>query len=200
VSAASRVEEADLDRVRELASIGAGHAANALARLTGRTCEMQVPTVRLQEAGGPPEASPAGASERGMAGVLFEVEGGPGGVLALLFPSATCERLLAQLLGGDGRERHSPAARSALCEVGNILASHAANAVGKTLGVTMLPSVPLLALDDPRAALADLLARREPERPALRIESEICDRARELCGIFVFVPDTLSRIAPAAPF
>jgi chemotaxis protein CheC len=196
MSVASRIEASDLDRVRELASIGAGHAANALAQLTGRTCEMRVPTVRLHEAGAEPEAPRAGASERSMAGVLFEVEGGPGGVLALLFPSATCERLLAQLLGSGAHELRSPAARSALCEVGNILASHAANAVGETLGVSMLPSIPLLALHDARAALAALLARRDSGRPALRIESEICDRAHELCGIFVFVPDRLSTPDP----
>jgi chemotaxis protein CheC len=198
MSATSRFEAADLDRVRELASIGAGHAANALAQLTGRTCEMQVPTLRLRE-----EADAARARERGMAGVLFEVEGGLGGVLALLFPAATCERLLAHLLGGDGRELRSPAAQSALCEVGNILASHAANAVGETLGVLVQPSIPLLALDDPRAALAALLARRESEEPVLRIESEICDRAHELCGIFVFVPDRLHepvRVRSAARF
>lgn len=195
MSAESRVEEAVLDRVRELASIGAGHAANALAQLTGRTCEMQVPTVRLREAGGTAAPS-AGAHERGMTGVLFEVEGGPGGVLALLFTAATCDLLLAHLLGGEQRELRSPAAQSALCEVGNILASHAANAVGETLGVTMQPSVPLLALDDARPALAALLARREPERPALRIESEICDRAHELCGVFVFLPDRLHEPGP----
>ena len=188
MSAAGRVEEADLDRVRELASIGAGHAANALAQLTGRTCEMQVPTVQLRGA--------ADAGERGMAGVLFELEGGPGGVFALLFTAATCERLIAQLLGADGRELHSPAAQSALCEVGNILASHAANALGQTLGVTLQPSIPLLALDDGRAALASLLARRAHGRPLLRIESEICDRAHELCGVFVFVPDHVHEPGP----
>ena len=191
MSDVARIEEADVDRARELASIGAGHAANALAQLTGRTCEMQVPTVRVLDTGAPP----AGAGELGMAGVLFEVEGGPGGVLALLFPFATCERLLEGLLGG-AFPLDSPAAQSALREVGNILASHAANAVGATLGVTMLPSLPQLALDDGRAALADLLARREPERPALRIESEIHDRAHELFGVFVFVPDELA--APGA--
>jgi chemotaxis protein CheC len=182
----TRVAAADLDRVRELASVGAGHAANALALLTGRTCEMRVPTVRRG-------AGRAGAQEHRMAGVLFEVEGGLGGVLALLFPPDTCERLLAQLLGAGERELRSPAAQSALCELGNILASHAANAVGELLGVTMLPSVPLLALDDARAALAALLARREPAGPALHIESEISDRARELRGIFVFLPDRLGR-------
>jgi chemotaxis protein CheY-P-specific phosphatase CheC len=117
-------------------------------------------------------------------------------VFALLFTASTCERLIAQLLGGDGRELRSPAAQSALCEVGNILASHAANALGETLGVTLQPSIPLLALDDGHAALAALLARRERGRPLLRIESEICDRAHELCGIFVFVPDRVHEPGP----
>jgi chemotaxis protein CheC len=178
----TRIAAADLDRVRELASVGAGHAANALAQLTGRTCEMRVPTVREARAKTP---------ERRLAGVLFEVDGGLGGVLALLFPPETCERLLAHLLGSGERGLRSPAAQSALRELGNILASHAANAVGEMLGVTVLPSIPLLALDDARGALAALLARREAGGPALQLESEISDRARELRGIFVFAPDRL---------
>ena len=126
-----------------------------------------------------------------MTGVFFEVEGGLGGVLALLLPAASCERLLAHLLGGAGHDRSDPASQSALREVGNILASHAANAVGEMLGVTMLPSIPRLALEDATGALARLLARRAPHPPELRVETEICDRARELCGILVFAPDRL---------
>jgi chemotaxis protein CheC len=184
------LHEADVDRVRELASIGAGHAANALASLTGRTCEMRVPTVRLLSAQRV-EAAAEGPDERDMTGVFFEVEGGLGGVLALLLPAASCERLLAHLLGGAGHDRSDPASQSALREVGNILASHAANAVGEMLGVTMLPSIPRLALEDATGALARLLARRAPHPPELRVETEICDRARELCGILVFAPDRL---------
>jgi chemotaxis protein CheC len=186
--------EADIDRVRELVSIGAGHAATALAGLMGRTCEMGVPTVRL-----PGGAAPA--VEDDLSGVLFELEGGTGGVLALLFPVATCERLLEHLLGpGHGAGREDSAAQSALREVGNILASHAANAVGEILGTPVLPSIPMLALDDAPAALANLLALRHGAEPALRVEAEICDRAHELRGILVLVPDTIRRVAPAPGF
>jgi chemotaxis protein CheC len=192
------VAEADIDRVRELVSIGAGHAATALAGLTGRTCEMQVPTVRwLADA----QAAPAPASDSDVTGVLFELEGGTGGVLALLLPGATRERILEHLLGpGRKGERGGSAAESALREVGNILASHAANAVGEMLGEAVLPSVPLLALEDGPAALASLLALRHHGEPALRIEAEICDRARELRGTLVLVPDTIRRVAPVAGF
>ena len=47
MSESAPLAEADLDRVRELTSIGAGHAADAFARLVGRPCRMRVPTVRL---------------------------------------------------------------------------------------------------------------------------------------------------------
>ena len=195
MSEAAAIAAADIDRVRELVSVGAGHAATALAGLTGRTCEMSVPTVRL--AGDRPAPEP----ESDLSGVLFELEGGTGGVLALLFSGATCERLLEHLLGpGHGTGHADSVAQSALREVGNILASHAANAVGEMLGTPVLPSVPLLALDDAPTALANLLALRHGAEPPLRIEAEICDRAHELRGILVLVPDTIRRVAPAAAF
>jgi hypothetical protein len=68
------------------------------------------------------------------------------------------------------------------------------------VGEVMLPSPPRLALTDAPAALADLLARRHGASPALRFETEIVDRAGELRGILVFVPDTPLRFAPTAGF
>jgi chemotaxis protein CheC len=186
MSATCAPSEAEIDRARELASIGAGHAAGALAGITGRTCEMKVPTLQS-----------ASYSEPDLAGVLFELAGGTGGVLALFFPAATLDRLLEHLLGP---EHGSSSARSALCEVGNILASHAINAVGEMIGEAMLPSPPRLALTDAPAALARLLALRHGEAPTLRIETEIFDRAGELHGILVFVPDTLDCVAAATGF
>ena len=190
MSATGEPSEAAIDRARELASVGAGHAAGALAGLTGRTCEMRVPRVQF-----------ASSSDAGLTGVLFELAGGPGGVLALFFPAATRDRLLEHLLGPSyASEREQPRARSALCEVGNILASHAVNAVGEMVGEAMLPSPPRLELTDAPAALTDLLARRHGEEAVLRFETEIFDRAGELRGILVFVPDRLERVAPAPGF
>ena len=190
MSALAEASEAEIDRARELASIGAGHAASALAGITGRTCEMRVPSVQS-----------ASLPESDLTGVLFELTGGTGGVLALFFPVATRDRLLEHLLGPSfSSERATPRAHSALCEVGNILASHAVNALGEMVGEAMLPSPPQLALTDAPEALANLLARRHGEGPALRIETEIFDRAGELHGILVFVPDTLECVAGATGF
>jgi chemotaxis protein CheC len=187
-------QEADIDRVRELVSIGAGHVATALAGLTGRTCEMDVPTVQRFGAAAPAAGEPD-------VGVLFELEGGTGGVLAVLFPGSTCDRLIERLLGeASGVRRSDGAAQDALREVGNILASHAANAVGETLGVPVLPSVPRLALTGAADALARLVASRHSREPALRVAAEFSDRARELRGTLVFVPDSIARFAPPGGF
>jgi len=83
---------------------------------------------------------------------------------------------------------------SALREVGNILVSHVVSSLADTLGVAVLPSIPILALDDAPTAFAALVALRAANGPVLRIETEIIDRDRELRGLLVFVPDALCAI------
>jgi chemotaxis protein CheC len=200
MEAALSVREAELDRVRELTSIGAGHAATALAQLVGRTCRMRVPTVRLlrAEAAGSAFVATPRDDERGpLCGVFFEVEGGLPGVLALLFPAPARDLLLRALLGGAASPE---ASQSALREVGNILISHAVSAIADTLGARVLPSIPVLAMEGAASVLASLVALRGARETALRIETEISDAAGEYRGMLVFVPDAdcLERTPPPA--
>jgi chemotaxis protein CheC len=193
------VQESELDRVRELTSIGAGHAATAFAQLVGRPCRMRVPTVRLlrAEAAGSAFVASSRDDERGpLCGVFFEVEGGLGGVIALLFP-APARDLLLRALAADAASRE--AAESALREVGNILISHAVSAMADTLGTRVLPSIPVLAMEDAASVLASLVALRGVGENALRIETEISDAEGEYRGLLVFVPDAacLERRSPA---
>jgi chemotaxis protein CheC len=180
--------ERAVDRLCELASVGAGHAAGALATLLGRPFEMRVPEARVLAAGaaGAPLVTQLGGDERDWAGVLFDVSGGPGGVLALFLAPNARGTLLAALLGKNaGVDEH---ARSALCEVANIVASHALSAIGDLVGAIVLPSPPELAATDAPRAFAQLIADRAGEAPVLRIEVELCDRANELPALLVWVP------------
>jgi chemotaxis protein CheC len=188
------IDEADLDRVRELTSIGAGHAADAFARIVGRPCRMRVPTVRLLRA----EALASGFvgsirdDERAsMCGVFFDVEGGLGGVLALLFPRASREPIVRALLSTAGALVHD-AEESALRELGNMLVSHAVSAMADTLGTRVLPSIPVLAMEDALAALGSLVALRYAGGAALRVETEISDAEGRYRGVLVYVPDPAS--------
>jgi chemotaxis protein CheC len=177
------VIDAATDRLRELASIGSGHAATSLARLVRRTIRMRVPVVR-------------GRSTRPLAhelrawdtGIFFEIEGGPGGVLAVLFPAAGRDALLRALLGPDrtGGASIGAEGESALREVGNILASSVVSAIADTIAARVLISVPVLALAGASGVLAAILAARGAG-DALRIETEIGD-GEDLRVLVTFVP------------
>lgn len=181
---------AEIDRLRELGSIGAGHAATSFARLVGRTIRMRPPSVR-----GRSSRPIARELEAWDSGVFFEIEGGPGGLLAVLFPATARDALLALLLGRGTRSGAScplgPEDESALREVGNILASSVVSAIADTLGARVLPSVPMLALDRASAVLASLLAARG-DGDALLIETEIHDPTGELRGLVVLAPAPVS--------
>lgn len=198
-----QLDDHAVDRIREVTNIGAGHAANALAALVGAPCEMRVPQVRLL----PPEridapflVDPTDGDGRAAVGIFFDVSGGFGGVVGLLFPASTCARLIEILVGRAPEDSSLETVHSALREVGNILVSHVANAVSGTLGVTVVPSVPVLVMENASEALASVLAMRQNAGPALRVETEIADRTRSVRGVMVFVPDRVDRFAPAPGF
>src|SRR5512146_59504 len=84
-----------LDALREVANIGAGHAATALSQMIGGTIMISVPTIniaRLEDV--PPQVS---APEEPVAAVLMHMMGDLTGRTLLVFPKATAVRL-AQLL------------------------------------------------------------------------------------------------------
>ncbi len=200
-SSSPSVSENEVDRLRELTSIGAGHAASALARVIDRPCTTRVPTVRLLS----PERieTPCGtgqATGEDRMGVFFELEGGPGGVVALLFPGEVRDRLLELLLGPGPKAPE--VAESALRELGNIVVSHVASSIADALSTPVVPSVPMLAVRDAGRALAALLVPRAVAHAALRIECEIADRSREIRALLVYLPDVVvgrSSSVAAAP-
>lgn len=179
----------ELDRLCELANVGAGHAAGALARLIGCPVRMDPPRLRIAARGGNGAAAALGAAT---SGVFFEVEGAMGGTLGVLFPPRAREALLEALVGDP--DPHSEEAESALREVGNMLASHALSAVADLVGERVLPSLPVLADEAAGAVLASRQARGEP----VRIESRLVDASGGLRSLLVWIPAALPREAPAS--
>lgn len=193
-------EPGDVMHLRELARAGADRAASAFGAMVGREFRPGLPLVRLLPAERTREPFVAGASDaerRDMSGVFFEVEGGPGGVMALFFTPESAGSVLEQLTGRPAKELDPETVDSALRELGNILSSHVVSAVADRIGSAVLPSVPMLAAGDAPSAFASLVAVRAVDRPALRIEIEIADGLRELRSLLVFVPDRIGgAIAP----
>ena len=177
----------ELDRLCELANVGAGHAATALARLVGRPIRMSVPRVRM---GGTQPAD--GADED--AWIFFEVQGALGGALVFRLARGAHEGLVADLLGEDAG---TPQAESALREVGNILASHALSAVADLVGARVLPSLPSLVFDATGPAIA---AWRSRAAGRVCIETHLVDAAGHPHVVLVWIPSEVPGEAAHAPF
>ncbi len=185
-------QETRIDRLSELANIGAGHAAGAFSQMTGRTIRMEVPRVRLSgdELGtGDAVTSPQVADGRDWAsGVIFEFDGCLNAVMAVLFRHEMCDAVVRQLVGQEQGYLPPETVESALMEVGNVLASHVASAIADTLGARLLPSIPMLSLDAAFEQLKALAATR-PGEGEVWIECELADQDGQLGGLVVLIPD-----------
>ena len=85
-----------LDALREVANIGAGHAATALSQMTGCTIMISVPTIniaRLEDV--PPQVS---GPEEPVAAVLMHMLGDLTGRTLLVFPKPTAIRMSELML------------------------------------------------------------------------------------------------------
>jgi chemotaxis protein CheC len=183
-----------LDALREVANIGAGHAATALSQMIGETIMISVPRInvsRLEEL--PPQlASP----DEPVAAVLMHMLGDLTGRTLLVFPRRTAARLAELLLhrkaAGDD---FSVMERSAIKEAGNILSSAYMNALSDFMGMMLLPSPPSLAIDMSAAVLTTAYLQFGSDKDfVFCVESEfmMSDTEEKLRGFFLLLPDPAS--------
>ena len=165
------------DALREVANIGAGHAATALSQMTSRKIMISVPEVsvrRLEEV-----AELVGPSDSVIAGVLMHVMGDlTGRTLVVLDQEsayALCELLLRR--PRTGQAGFDAMEQSTIKETGNILCSAYMNALSDFLGMMLVPSVPALVVDLAGAVLTTAYLNFGHERDALFcVETTVPDR------------------------
>ena len=185
-----------LDALREVANIGAGHAATALSQMIGGTIMISVPTInvsRLEEV--PPQIS---APEEPVAAVLMHMLGDLTGRTLLVFPKPTAARLAELMLrrpNGSAAEELGDMEQSAIKEAGNILSSAYMNALSDFMGMMLLPSPPSLAIDMSTAVLTTAYLQFGTDRDyVFCVESEfyMTDVNERLRGFFLLLPDPAS--------
>ena len=184
-----------LDALREVANMGAGHAATALSQMTGGRIMISVPTIavaRLEDL--PPELGPA---EQPVAGVVMDMLGDLTGRTLLVFPKHTVMRMAELML----RRPHGSSValgeleRSAIKEAGNILSGAYMNALSDFMGMVLLPSPPTLAVDASTAVLSREFLRIGAEaEQVFVVETEFTmqDLGERLRGFFLLLPDPAS--------
>lgn len=151
--------ERELDALREMANIGCGHAATALSRLVGdRRVVLEVPRSELLELDA--LLDQFGGREAPVVAVALDVNGALTGRLMLLMAPADARALAGLLLGQEpATGRLAEESASALCEVANILGSACLNAIGRTLNMKLIPTVPRIAQDMAGAVLGEAVSR-----------------------------------------
>ncbi|MFQ5515112.1 MAG: chemotaxis protein CheC [Myxococcota bacterium] len=175
------------DRLRELASVGSGHAANALGQLLDCTVLMEPPRCYRLEVGHLSEALIY--EEEWSTAIFVDLSGAVTGRAGLMLTRNVVDGLLDRLVKEHPAEEVSERGRSALEELGNIALSAAAGAMGDLSGGIVLPSVPRLGLNLSRETLLEELGSVDDRRPAYLADTQLVQPDGPLRIRFLWIPD-----------
>lgn len=188
------LQEVQLDALREVANMGAGHAATALSQLTKSRIMISVPQLQVARLEEVPEL--LAGSEEVVAAVLMHMLGDLTGRTLLIFPRASAMRLSEILLHRPEGHSHvfGELEQSALKEAGNILSAAYMNALSDFMGLMLLPSVPSLVIDLGAAVLTTAYTNFGHERDyVFCIQTEfLMEESESVQGHFLLLPDVES--------
>jgi chemotaxis protein CheC len=191
---APRLSAERIDALKEVANIGAGHAATALSLMTGARIMIDVPTVSVAPLD---ELIPGIAdADSQIASVVMDMHGSLTGHTLLALPLVTARRLADLMLR---RERRSGGAldvleESALKEAGNILGGAYMTALSEFLGMTLLPSPPRLAVGSTTTVMDAHKQQASDAAAACCVETEFTfeEIGERFRGFFLLLPDAES--------
>jgi chemotaxis protein CheC len=188
------LEEIQFDALREVANMGAGHAATALSQMTNSRIMVNVPRLQVARLEDVPEL--IGDPEMVVAAVMMHLLGDLTGRTLLIFPQASAVRLAEILLNRQPGSGHDfgELEQSSIKEAGNILCAAYVNALSEFMGMMILPSVPSLAIDQCAAVLTTAYSDYGSERDyVFSIETQFTMSGGEAVeGHFLLLPDMQS--------
>lgn len=179
-----------LDALREIGNVGAGNSATALSQIINRKIDMTVPQVAIMPLNDVPDV--VGGPDAMVAGVYLRVFGPAPSSILFLLPRESAFYLVDMLMGREQGSTKSLTSmdESALMEIGNILAGAYLNALSYFTNLTLLPSIPALAMDMAGAILSVILAQLgQMGDHALVIETEFTTDNDGVKGHFFLIPD-----------
>jgi chemotaxis protein CheC len=183
-----------LDGLREVSNMGAGHAATALSQMTNSRIMINVPRLQVVPIEQVPEV--IGRPDEVVAAVLMHMLGDLTGRTLLIFPRNAAMRLTEMLLHRNPGSTHvfGELEQSAIKEAGNILSAAYMNALSDFMGLMLLPSVPSLVIDLCGAVLTTTYTNFGHERDVVFcIQTEFEMAAEEsVIGQFLLLPDVES--------
>ena len=171
------VNEMYIDVLREIGNIGAGNATTSLASMINEQIDMNVPKVELMEAS--KLSSAICPEDEIIVGIFLEVTHDITGSMMFLMRMDSAHYLVNKLMGRDP-ENDAPFDEmdlSAMKEIGNIITASYLSALSSMTNLTILPSVPYIAVEFGQYG-----------NNALLIETEFGDE-RMINGYFILMPE-----------
>ena len=191
-----KLNEMQLDALREVGNIGAGNAATALSKVVGKRVKMEVPLVKILPLKDVPDW--LGGPEKEVLAVYLTMSGAANGHILFVMTIEDALKIMNILLGDLTPSREQvldmdEIARSAMEEIGNILSSSYLSALADFTGLRLNHSVPALAIDM-AGAIVDVILIEISKRGdyALLIETEFVEEENKIKGYFMLIPDTSS--------
>ena len=178
------------DALREIGSICAGNAATALSQLTQTKIDITIPQILFLPLERVPEA--VGGADRLVTGLLLQVLGDlRSRILFIFFPRDAL--ILTTFMTNKPLSEASimtDIERSALREIGVVLASAYLGVLSNFVGMSLIPTVPEL-ITDMAGAIVDyiLIELSSKSQFALLVKSEFTELRRSVTGHFFLVPD-----------
>jgi chemotaxis protein CheC len=165
----------------EIANIGSGNAATALSQLLGKPVEITYAEALLATLA---EAADKIGAAAAPSAVVDTPVADDGGKVLLLFPDGAGEQLCELF----GTRLDDEMGRSALREVGNILASSYLNAVVEMTGMELAPQPPTIEVDLLGPLVSRSLAGIRADDPTVLMRSVMTVEASDSSFAFLFVP------------
>jgi chemotaxis protein CheC len=190
--------ERELDALREVANIGAGHAATALSQMVDRRVMISVPKITVASVEHLPNLH--GDPDDDVVAVLMHMLGDLTGRTVLLLPKENAQLLCDLLLRKEPgtTQTFDELQASALKEAGNILAGAHLGALSEFMGMMLSPSVPTLVVDRYSVVLTtSQLGFGRGQDWVLCVETDFSfeQAERSLHGHFLLLPDDSSLVA-----
>lgn len=186
----NQLKELELDILKEVGNIGAGHAATALSTMIQKTIEMDVPQVNIVSFSEIGEF--LGGDEQVMVSIFLRVEGDAPGNMLFMMTIESAKKLLNQMFLTNNEEQSDfkEMEYSALKEIGNILAGSYLSSLADLTNLKMIPTVPAIAIDMVTAILGfGLIQVSQVSDVAIVIDTTFLEGEKKVEGHFFLIPD-----------
>lgn len=186
------------DVLKEIANIGAGHAATALAALLERPIVQSVPEVMLIPLGNMPDQ--LGGAEKLVAAGLLDITGDISGFFMVVLELEQADKIISMMLSKRKRppqpgrmRRYNAVEKSVITETVNILGGSYMTAISEMTNLHAYPSTPYLCVDMVGAVLSIAIAEAGKTGDfAVFFKSELFNEKERIIGDLFLIPDRAS--------